>query len=102
MDSHETVLVENAVSKLYLLQCISIGISTFLNEHFQLEQFHLKPSNSNIFWLMSSGSASTLTDLLHCLGNTQSITGYPGGFHRVLPHFFRELYKLFSIPFKTE
>ena len=44
MASNETVLVENAVSKQYYLQLISIGISTFLNERFQLEQFHLKPS----------------------------------------------------------
>jgi len=39
MASNETVLVENAVSKLYNLQFLSIGISTFLNEHCQL-QFH--------------------------------------------------------------
>jgi len=36
MTSNETVVVENAVSKLYCLQFIRIGISTFLNEHFQL------------------------------------------------------------------
>jgi len=36
MSSNETVRVENDVSKLYYLQFISIGISTFLNEHFQL------------------------------------------------------------------
>jgi len=40
MASNEAV--ENAVSKLYYLQIISIGICTFLNEHFQLVQFHLK------------------------------------------------------------
>jgi len=39
------VVVENTVSKLYYLQFITIGISTVLNEHFQLVQFHLKPSN---------------------------------------------------------
>jgi len=33
---NEAVLVENAVSKLYAIYCISIGIGTFLNEHFQL------------------------------------------------------------------
>jgi len=42
--SNETVLVQNVVSKLYYVQCISIGISTFLNEHFQRVQFHLMPS----------------------------------------------------------
>ena len=44
MASNEAVLVKNAVSKLYYLQFISIGISAFLNEHFKLVQFHLKPS----------------------------------------------------------
>jgi len=39
MASNEA-LVDNAVSKLYYLQFITIGISTFLNEHIQL-QFHL-------------------------------------------------------------
>jgi len=34
MASTEAVLVENAVSKLYYLQFISIGISTFLSKHF--------------------------------------------------------------------
>ena len=33
---NEAVRVENAVSKLYFLQIICIGIGTFLNEHFQL------------------------------------------------------------------
>ena len=37
--------VENAVPKLFNLQFISIGISTFLNQHFQLVQFNLKSSN---------------------------------------------------------
>jgi len=32
----ETLLVENAVSKLYYLQFISIGTSTFLNDFFRL------------------------------------------------------------------
>ena len=41
MASNKAVLVENAVSKLYF---IILGISTFLNEHFQLVQFHLKLS----------------------------------------------------------
>jgi len=45
MASNDAVLVENTVSKLYYLQFITIGISTFLNEHFQLVQFHLKPRN---------------------------------------------------------
>jgi len=44
MASNEAVLLENAVSKLYYSQVISIGVCTFLNEHFQLVQFHLKPS----------------------------------------------------------
>jgi len=44
MVSNEAVIVENAVSNLYSLQFITIGISTFFNEHFQLVQFHLKPS----------------------------------------------------------
>jgi len=44
MASNETVLVEYAISKLYYVQCISIGTSTFWNEHFQLVQFHLQPS----------------------------------------------------------
>jgi len=44
MASNEAVLVEIAVSKLYYLQLITIGIRTFLNEHFKLVQFHLKPS----------------------------------------------------------
>ena len=35
MASNEAVLVKNAVSKLYLLQFITIGISTFSNERFQ-------------------------------------------------------------------
>jgi len=38
MASNEALLDENAVSKLYLLQLISIEISAFLNEHFQLVQ----------------------------------------------------------------
>jgi len=38
------VPVEKAVSKLYHSQVLSIGISTFLDEHFQLVQFYLKPS----------------------------------------------------------
>jgi len=46
MASNEAVLVENAVSKLYYPQFKNIEISTFLNEHFQLVQFHLKPSNT--------------------------------------------------------
>jgi len=46
MASNETLLVENAVSKLYYLQIISIEKSTFLNEHFHVLQFHLKPSGS--------------------------------------------------------
>jgi len=46
MTSNEAVLVENAVPKLNYLQLISIGIKTFLNEHIQPVQFHLKPSNS--------------------------------------------------------
>jgi len=41
MASNEAVLVESAVSKLYYLQFITIGIRTFLNEHFQLVQFDL-------------------------------------------------------------
>jgi len=45
MAPNEAVLVENAVTKLYYLQFITIGISTYLNEHFHLVQFHLKPSN---------------------------------------------------------
>jgi len=45
MAPNEAVLVENAVSKLYYLQYITIGIDTFLNEHIQLVQFHLEPSN---------------------------------------------------------
>jgi len=44
MSLNEIVLVEDAVSNLYYLQFISIGISTFLKEHFQQVQFHLKPS----------------------------------------------------------
>ena len=44
MASNEAVLDENAVSKLHYLQFISIGISTPLNDHFQLVQFHLNPS----------------------------------------------------------
>jgi len=36
MVSNETVLVKNAVSKLYFLQFISIGIGAFLYEHFRL------------------------------------------------------------------
>jgi len=44
MASNEAVPVENAVSKLHHLQFITIGISLFLNEHFQLVQFHLEPS----------------------------------------------------------
>jgi len=39
MASNEAVLVGNAVSKLYYLQCISIGICTSLCEHFQLVQY---------------------------------------------------------------
>jgi len=39
MASNEAVLVEKPVSKLCYLQFITIGISTFLNEHFQLVQF---------------------------------------------------------------
>jgi len=46
MASNETVLVENAVSKLHYLHFVNIGISTFLNEHFQLVQFHFKLSSS--------------------------------------------------------
>ena len=42
--SNEDVLVENAVSKLCYLQFITIGISTFLREYFQLVEYHLKPS----------------------------------------------------------
>jgi len=45
MALNEAVLVKNTVSKLYYLQFITIGISTFLNKHFQLDQFYLKPSN---------------------------------------------------------
>jgi len=44
MASNEAVLVENAFSKVYYLHFIAIGISTFLNEHFQPVQFYLKPS----------------------------------------------------------
>jgi len=44
MASDETVPVENTVSKLHQLKFISIGIGPFLNEHFQLVQFHSKPS----------------------------------------------------------
>jgi len=51
---NEAVLVENAVSKLYNLQFTSIGISKFLNEHFQLGQFHLKPSTFYLEDLFSS------------------------------------------------
>jgi len=40
MASNETVLVKNGFSELYYLQFISRGISTFLNEHFQLVQFY--------------------------------------------------------------
>jgi len=43
MASNEGVLVDNAVSKVYNPKFISTGIRTFLNEHFQLVQFHLKP-----------------------------------------------------------
>jgi len=39
MASNKTILAENAVSKLCYLQFISIGIRTFLNEHFQLVSF---------------------------------------------------------------
>ena len=47
MASNEAGLVEHVVSKLYYyLQFITIGISTFLIEHFQLVQFYLKPSTS--------------------------------------------------------
>ena len=45
MASNEAVLVENSVSKLYYLQFITIKISTFIDEHLQLVQFHLKPSS---------------------------------------------------------
>jgi len=41
MAPNETVLVENAVLKLYYLQFIILGNSTFLNEHFQLVQFFI-------------------------------------------------------------
>jgi len=34
--SKEAALVENAVSKLYYLQCITIEMSSFLIVHFQL------------------------------------------------------------------
>ena len=44
MASNEAVLVENAVSKLYYLQLTTTVFRRFLNEHFQLVQFHLKPS----------------------------------------------------------
>jgi len=43
MASNSPLLVENAVSKLYFFQFITIVISTFLNKHFHLVQFHLKP-----------------------------------------------------------
>jgi len=43
MASNEDVVVENAVSKLFYLQFLAIGINTLLNEHFQLVKFHLKP-----------------------------------------------------------
>lgn len=39
MATNETVQVENAVLKVYYLQFVSI---TFLNENFQLVQFHLR------------------------------------------------------------
>jgi len=45
MASNEAVLVEKAVSKLYYLLYMNTGISTILNEQFQLVQFHLNPSN---------------------------------------------------------
>jgi len=45
MASNQAALVENAILKLYYSQYITIGISTFMNEHFQLVQFHLKLSN---------------------------------------------------------
>jgi len=44
MASNEAVLVENTVPNLYYLHFLTIGIGTFLNELFQLVQFHLKPS----------------------------------------------------------
>jgi len=42
--SNKAVLGENAVSKLYYLQFITIAISTFSYDHFLPVQFHLKSS----------------------------------------------------------
>jgi len=44
MASNKAALAKNAVSKLYYLQLITIRISTFFDEHFQLVKFYLKPS----------------------------------------------------------
>jgi len=49
MASNRPVLVESAVSKLYYLHFVSIGIGTFLNEHFQLVQFYIYIKKNQCF-----------------------------------------------------
>ena len=45
MASNETVLVENARSRIYYFLWLYIASSTVLKQHFQLVQLHMKPSN---------------------------------------------------------